>query len=113
MQRGAILLFVFLLAAVSNAVVRKHYLAANELMWNYAPTNYNYFAPEEGLFDPATFAGVFFASGPDRIGGTYLKAKFQAYTDDTFTTMIPDDPALGLVGPTIWAEEGDTIEVNS
>ena len=104
-----VLIFVFVI--YSEAAVRKHYFAANELIWNYAPSNYNYFFPEEGLFDPATFAGIYFATAPDRIGGTYLKVKYQAYTDDSFTEMIPDDPHLGLLGPTIWAEEGDTIEV--
>ena len=112
-QRGVApcLLFFLIFLSTTDAVVRRYYLAANEIVWNYAPSNYNYFDPEEGLFTPGTFSGLYFVPGPDRIGGTYLKAKYQAYTDDTFTEMIADDPHLGILGPTLYAEEGDTLEV--
>ena len=97
-QRGVApcLLFFLIFLSTTDAVVRRYYLAANEIVWNYAPSNYNYFDPEEGLFTPGTFSGLYFVPGPDRIGGTYLKAKYQAYTDDTFTEMIADDPHLGI-----------------
>jgi hypothetical protein len=53
-------------------------------------------------------------SAPQRIGRYYLKMQFVEYTDLTFTTRKPrsaEDEHLGILGPTIRAEVGDTIQV--
>ncbi|HET8960393.1 multicopper oxidase domain-containing protein, partial [Nocardioides sp.] len=54
---------------------------------------------------------VFVQNGPTRIGDTYRKALYRAYTDATFRTRVPAEPNLGLLGPVIRAEVGDTIKV--
>ena len=51
---------------------------------------------------------------PFRIGRHYLKMVFKEYTDHTFTALKPrsaEDEHLGLLGPTLRAEVGDTIQV--
>ena len=53
----------------------------------------------------------FFTKDNNRLGGIYKKAKFVAYTTDSFITKAPEDPLMGLLGPVIRAEVGDIINV--
>lgn len=56
----------------------------------------------------------FFIQSEDRLGGTYKKALYIEYTDDTFNTpknRSEDELYLGSLGPVIRGEVGDTIEV--
>ena len=56
----------------------------------------------------------YFIQAEDRIGGTYKKALYIEYTDDTFSTpknRTEDELHLGSLGPIIRGEVGDTIEV--
>ena len=89
---------------------RIYYIAADEVQWNYAPSGMNQITGE--AFDDE--ANVFVQNGPDRIGSVYLKSQYREYTNDSFTTLKPI-PAkwehLGILGPVIQAEVGDTIRV--
>ncbi|MFC7847642.1 multicopper oxidase domain-containing protein [Arthrobacter sp. NPDC057388] len=102
--------------AKANAAVtyvpqtRTYYIAANEVEWNYAPTGKNQITGEP--FDED--AQVFTKQGPQRIGSTYIKSLYQAYTDATFKTLKKRTPAeehLGFQGPVIRGVVGDTIKV--
>ena len=89
---------------------RRYFIAADEVSWDYAPSGINQIT---GLpFDDR--ANVFVGSGPDRVGKVYKKSQYREYTDATFTRLKPR-PAkwdhLGLLGPAIEAEVGDTIKV--
>ncbi len=89
--------------------VRTYYIAADEVEWNYLPTG---MAHTTGPRDAET-AKVYTERGPDRIGTVYRKAIFREYTDATFTKVKPRPPEwehLGLLGPVIHAEVGDTIK---
>ena len=89
---------------------RTYYVAANEVGWNYAPSGKNQITGEP--FDED--ASVFTKQGPDRIGSTYIKSLYQAYTDATFKTLKQRTPAeehLGYQGPVIRGVVGDTIKV--
>ncbi len=126
MQRlaGAVLVVVTLAAACTDAPHamesretasgsgrdRVYYIAADVVAWNYAPSGRN------GLTG-APFAGddtVYVAGGPDRIGQIYKKSLYREYSDATFSAL-KDRPAawahLGMLGPVIHAEVGDTIKV--
>jgi FtsP/CotA-like multicopper oxidase with cupredoxin domain len=102
-------------AKVSAAVTyvpqtRTYYIAANEVEWNYAPSGKNQITGKS--FDED--ASVFTKQGPDRIGSTYIKSLYQAYTDATFKTLKKRTPAeehLGYQGPVIRGVVGDTIKV--
>jgi FtsP/CotA-like multicopper oxidase with cupredoxin domain len=96
--------------APGGGKVRLHYIAADQVAWDYAP----------GGRDPITgevlgdAENTYLASGPDRIGRVNLKSLFREYTDVTFTKLLPRPDAwkhLGLLGPVIHAEVGDTIRV--
>ena len=92
------------------ATVRTYYIAADEVAWDYAPQQRNMITGTP--FGPT--ARVFVRRGRDRIGHVYLKSLFRGYTDATFRHRAPV-PAqwrhLGLLGPPIEAEVGDTIRV--
>ena len=55
-------------------------------------------------------------SGPHRIGRVYKKAIYREYTDASFSTLKtrgPEEQYLGLVGPILRGEVGDTITPSS
>jgi len=96
--------------AASGGKVRLHYVAADEVEWDYAPTG------SDGI--TATPLGdrenTYLASGPARIGRVNRKSLYREYTDASFTRLLPRADAwrhLGVLGPVIHAEVGDTIEV--
>ncbi len=89
---------------------RTYYIAAEEIDWNYIPDGKDMMMTR--AFDP--YARVFTEHAADRIGCTYHKAVFREYTDDSFRTLKPRPAELehmGLLGPVIRAEVGDTIKV--
>ncbi|MGZ4813437.1 MAG: multicopper oxidase domain-containing protein, partial [Terriglobales bacterium] len=78
--------------------------------WDYAPNGNDVMMNSK--FDG--YSKVFTEHGDNRIGCTYKKAVFHEYTDDTFITPKPRPAALahmGMLGPVIRAEVGDTIKV--
>ncbi len=87
-----------------------HYVAADEVTWDYAPSGADRIsgAPFDGL------GALMMTSAPDRIGRTYRKAIYREYTDSGFTSLKPR-PAewehLGILGPLLRASVGDTIRV--
>jgi manganese oxidase len=90
--------------AVDTGVVRTYYIAADEVHWNYMPTPPVYLLHGENEVVPAQ---------PPKTN-TYLKAVYHEYTDATFTTLKPRSPQwehLGILGPLIRAEVGDTVKV--
>jgi manganese oxidase len=90
--------------------VRTYYVAAEEVEWDYAPLGIDKVTgkPFEGT------SAAFTQPGPQRIGHIYRKALYREYTDATFATRkprAPQDEYLGLVGPVLRAEVGETIKV--
>ncbi|CCF84259.1 multicopper oxidase domain-containing protein [Nitrolancea hollandica] len=96
--------------ASGTGQTRTYYIAADEVDWNYAPSDRNQITGQP--FDDE--ANVFVENGPDRIGKVYHKSLYREYTDQTFTTLKETDPKwqhLGTLGPVIHAEVGDSIQV--
>jgi FtsP/CotA-like multicopper oxidase with cupredoxin domain len=97
-------------SAGAAAQTRDYFIAADEVAWNYAPLGTNVITGRP--FDAT--ANTYVKAGPDRIGATYTKCLYHGYTDATFTHQIPrpaDEQYLGLLGPVIRAQVGDTIRV--
>jgi manganese oxidase len=94
---------VFSSSVGAEAAVRTYYIAADEVVWNYAPGGLDQIA-----------GGPLPTLPPDALGWRFRKVIYRAYTDASFTRLIPQSPAeayRGLLGPTIRAEVGDTIVV--
>lgn len=84
-----------------------YYIAADTVNWDYTPKGRN-------------IAGVPRAEGSEEAGSmsyghrTYPKAVFREYTNATYRELKARPPEwehLGLLGPLIRAEVGDTVEV--
>ncbi|CUR51440.1 putative Multicopper oxidase [Nitrosotalea devaniterrae] len=89
---------------------RTYYIAADEVKWDFAPTGINQITGKP--FDDT--ANVYMENGKDRIGKVSLKAVYREYTDNTFAKLTPISDKwqhLGILGPVIHAEVGDTIKV--
>lgn len=96
---------VALLTAAQPAAARErtYYIAADEVLWNYAPSGRDLIA---GTAVPKL--------APVQLGWLYHKLSYRAYTDATFTKLLARPSAdryLGIVGPVLHAEVGDTIVV--
>ncbi|SRR6266542_2431298 len=92
------------------AQTRTYYIAADKVVWDYAPAGSN-------LITGQPFGDVentYVASGPGRIGSKYVKCLYRGYTDAGFGTPLQRpaaDAYLGMLGPVIRAQVGDTIRV--
>lgn len=100
-----VLLLLALLTSASDmpasaaGVVRHYYIAAEDVDWNYAPSG------RDLLHDrqlPMPWGG--------KTG--FRKTRYIEYTDATFTKRKPQPGWLGILGPILRAEVGDTILVD-
>jgi hephaestin len=97
-------------AATAAGHVRTYYIGADEVVWDYAPLGFN--AITGRPFDDV--ANTYVANGPGRIGSKYLKCLYRGYTNGAFEQLAvraEADAHLGMLGPVIRAEVGDTIRV--
>ena len=98
------------LIAAPKGKTRTYYVAADEVTWNYAPSG-----RDEAMGMPFdSIAKVFTQSGPHQIGSIYKKAVYRQYTDGSFKTLKKrpaDEAYLGILGPILRGEVGDTIRV--
>ena len=89
--------------------VRRYYIAAEEVAWNYVPSSWdNWLGVPIGESPRANITGI---TAPGSLGTTWQKALYRGYTDASFTTLSPQPPWQGINGPTLRAEVGDMIEV--
>jgi len=102
-------------AAFTTGQLRTYYIAADEVLWDYAPDDMNKITGEPFTADEQ----VFTERGPNRIGHKYRKALYRGYTNETFKVLKNNcvagarvcDDTLGMLGPVIRAVVGDTIKV--
>lgn len=91
--------------------VRLYFIAADEMDWTYVPSRGDQALTgkkDDFATDPASKGML------DPNASTYRKALFREYTDSGFSTLKPRSAAwahLGILGPLIRGEVGDTIKV--
>jgi hephaestin len=96
--------------ARAEGKTRTYYIAVDETDWDYTPMgkdNMMGMAPDKN-------SKMYFESDKHQIGHVYRKAVYHEYTDATFTKLKPRAPEwehLGMLGPAIHAEVGDTIQI--
>jgi FtsP/CotA-like multicopper oxidase with cupredoxin domain len=94
---------LFASASPSAARERTYYVAADEVVWNYVPSGKDLIAQKP--LPPLM---------PLQLGWSFHKAIYREYTDATFRHVkprAPEDAYLGILGPVIHAEVGDTVTV--
>ncbi len=89
---------VLLCVPFCHAKVRKYYIAAEDVTWDFAPSGQN-------LLTGASLAL------PWRSATRWPKTRYIEYTDSTFTIKKPQPEWLGILGPVIRGEVGDEILV--
>lgn len=94
----------------TDPVTRTYYIAADEVLWDYAPSGINQITGEP--FGPVE--NTFVAPGRDRIGSKYWKVLYREYTDGSFSTLKPVSPEwahLGALGPVVRGAVDDVIVI--
>jgi FtsP/CotA-like multicopper oxidase with cupredoxin domain len=89
---------------------RQYYIAADTVTWDFAPQGFNVITGQPF----GDVENTYLKPGPGRIGSKHELSLYHQYTDDTFTTLVPrapEDDYMGILGPVIRAEVGDTIDV--
>ncbi|PNJ42547.1 HEPH isoform 8, partial [Pongo abelii] len=92
--------------------VRQYFIEAHEIQWDYGPMGHDG-STGKNLREPGSISDKFFQKSSSRIGGTYWKVRYEAFQDETFQEkmQLEEDRHLGILGPVIRAEVGDTIQV--
>jgi len=107
-----VLVFLTFWSAAAFPATRTYYLAAEEVLWDYAPSfprnpmHHGEFSEDERLFLEGDQV--------NRIGRRYYKARYVEYADAGFTKRKERPPEwrhLGILGPAIRANVGDTLRV--
>uniref|UniRef100_A0A8C5UX23 Ceruloplasmin n=1 Tax=Microcebus murinus TaxID=30608 RepID=A0A8C5UX23_MICMU len=92
--------------------IRQYFIEAHEIQWDYGPMGHDG-STGKSLREPGSDSDKFFQKSSSRIGGTYWKVRYEAFQDETFQekVQLEEDKHLGILGPVIRAEVGDTIQV--
>jgi hypothetical protein len=101
-RRFSLAMFVLLCLIQTPALAettRHYYVQAEDVDWDFAPTNQNLVHGGE-IPKPWTRSHVF------------PKVRYIEYTDGTFSARKAQPPWLGVLGPIIRAEVGDTVIVH-
>ncbi|POI29364.1 hypothetical protein CIB84_006886, partial [Bambusicola thoracicus] len=90
--------------AKKDPVMWTHYIAAEEMDWDYAP-----------MKPPSLHRNtsrLFLEAGPQRIGSKYKKVMFVEYEDATFKKRkVSAQPGQGILGPVLKGEVGDQFKI--
>ncbi|XP_052768195.1 ferroxidase HEPHL1-like [Mya arenaria] len=94
----------------ANGITRRYFIAAVEVDWDYAPVKIHPLTGES-LLNPNSSSYLYIRGGPNFVGTIYRKAIYRKFTDVTFSQIVPQRESLGILGPYIRGNVGDTIEV--
>ncbi|KAM6323128.1 coagulation factor VIII [Podargus strigoides] len=90
--------------AKEKPVTWTHYIAAEEMDWDYAPV--------KPVSLDRNITSLFLESGPQRIGSKYKKVMFVEYEDATFKKRkVSEQLDKGILGPVIKGEVGDQFKI--
>jgi hypothetical protein len=97
-------LLLLLTCALAQAQVRQYYLAAEEEVWDFAPSGQNlvHCYPEP---EPCALPE------PWKDNHRFPMLRFVQYHDPSYTSRVPQPEWLGILGPILRAEVGDTLYV--
>ena len=96
--------------AGAEGKTRTYDIAVDEVDWDYTPLGMDKMM--DMPFDKN--AKMYAESDKHQTGRVYRKAVYHEYTDATFTTLKKRSPEwehLGMLGPALHAEVGDTIQI--
>ncbi|XP_072263991.1 ceruloplasmin-like [Pyxicephalus adspersus] len=89
---------------------REYFIGIQEIQWDYAPSGKNIISGNP--IDKDEHASIYLQQSSNRIGRVYKKASYVQYTSHTYTEQIQKPDWLGLLGPIIKSEVGDSVTVH-
>ncbi|XP_041369921.1 hephaestin-like [Gigantopelta aegis] len=99
-------LCVFLMGPFVVEASREYYLGAVEVDWDYAPSGRTL------VPGTSTAAQGFIEQTANRVGRVYKKVIYKQYTDHSFSEQVPGPDWLGIVGPILKAQVGETLMIH-
>ncbi len=102
---AALLFFSIATSAQAGGALREYYIAAEDVLWDYAPSGQNLV---HCMNQPAPCN----IPQPWTNSHVFDKIRYIEYTDATFTVTKPQPVWLGILGPIIRAEVGDKVLVH-
>uniref|UniRef100_A0A8C5SYN9 ferroxidase n=1 Tax=Laticauda laticaudata TaxID=8630 RepID=A0A8C5SYN9_LATLA len=96
-----------------DGTVRTFYIMAEEMEWDYAPDR-SWESGRHNSSGEESYGDIFLNHENGRLGSRYKKAVYREYTDGTFKTpknRTDAEQHLGILGPFIWAEVGDVLNI--
>ena len=96
--RRSIAIALLLVAPPLFAATRHYYIAAEDVVWEYAPSH-------RDLIHAVALPRPWVSKT------AFHKTRYIEYTDNTFTRVKPQPEWLGILGPVIRAEVGDDVYV--
>ncbi len=91
-------------AAHEGGVTRNYYIAAEDVVWDYAPSGRN-LVHCMGVPAPCDI------TAPWDTSHVFNKVRYVEYTNATFTVKKAQPAWIGVLGPVIRAEVGDTVRI--
>lgn len=98
---AALLLGAMETAAMDQGKTRYYYIAAEDVAWDFAPSNQDLVRCPAGCPLPERWTN----------SHVFAKTRYVEYTDASFMDVKPQPDWLGILGPIIRAEEGDSVKV--
>jgi FtsP/CotA-like multicopper oxidase with cupredoxin domain len=96
--------------SVNHGRVRIHFIAAEEIAWDYAPMG-----RDEAMGHAfSDFEKGYMEAGQHRVGRVYKKCVYREYTDAKFNRLVErrsEEQYLGILGPVLYVEAGDTLKI--
>lgn len=102
---GIGLLSFLIMGNVEAGKTRDYYIAAEDVVWDFAPSGQN-------LVHCMDATGHCDIPEPWTNSHVFNKTRYIQYTDATFTIKVEQPEWLGVLGPIIRAEVGDTVVVH-
>lgn len=93
-------------SVTSTETYRDYFIRAEKIHWDYLPLQRNTFPAFDDYFNKTLF------NRHNRVGSTYSKYVYKLYKDETFTEEIEKPLSLGIVGPLLHSEVGDTLRIH-
>ncbi|KAI9288443.1 Cupredoxin [Umbelopsis sp. AD052] len=92
-----------------TGIVRKHYVAIEEIVWDYSPNKWDYFHNTSISDSPAK---LWTQQSTTTLGTRYRKAVYREYNDSSLDHALDIPEWQGMMGPIFRAEVGDTFEIH-
>ncbi|MDI9358349.1 MAG: multicopper oxidase domain-containing protein [Phycisphaerales bacterium] len=95
--------------ANNAGTIRYYYVGIDSVGWDYVPLGYDKYSMGTPAAPWTSNDSPFVIRTSTQLGRVVAKAMYHQYTDASFSEIIPQSADMGILGPVIRAEVGDSI----